>query len=344
MTARPKPPHMRIVRSAGALVWRLRPEANPISGTMIPAKRQDIQVLIVHRPRYDDWSWPKGKREPGEAIPATAVREVEEETGVPIRLGAPLTVQRYRLGARVTKEVHYWVGFPDVSKETLRARPLAPLASTKEIDKCQWVGPRKAMRMLTRRGDRRLLEELLTRLAERTLYTRTLAVVRHAKAIKRSHWENGEMTRPLSRRGSSQVLRLIPALSALGINQIITSPWRRCVATVAPYATLSGAPVKTEASFTEDAYRGDFSQMRAVVRGLLTESQLDAPAAPLAICVHRPTIPGIIGELAPLTPNKLGRLLPQNDPYLKTAGMLLVHIADYPEPRVVDLEVFRLDP
>ena len=335
---------MRIVRSAGALVWRLRPEANPIPGTMIPAQRQDIQVLIVHRPRYDDWSWPKGKREPGEAIPATAVREVEEETGVPIRLGAPLTVQRYRLGARVTKEVHYWVGFPDVSPETLRARPLAPLASTKEIDKCQWVGARKAMRLLTRRGDRRLLEELLTRLAERTLYTRTLAVLRHAKATKRSHWEGTEMTRPLSRRGSSQVLRLLPALSALGINQIITSPWRRCVATVAPYATLSGTPLKTEASFTEDAYREDPSKMRSVVRGLLTESKLDAPATPLAICVHRPTIPGIIGELAPLTPNNLGRLLPQDDPYLKTAGMLLVHIADYPEPRVVDLEVFRLDP
>lgn len=344
MTARPKPPHMRIVRSAGALVWRLRPEANPIPGTMIPAQRQDIQVLIVHRPRYDDWSWPKGKREPGEAIPATAVREVEEETGVPIRLGAPLTVQRYRLGARVTKEVHYWVGFPDVSPETLRARPLAPLASTKEIDKCQWVGARKAMRLLTRRGDRRLLEELLTRLAERTLYTRTLAVLRHAKATKRSHWEGTEMTRPLSRRGSSQVLRLLPALSALGINQIITSPWRRCVATVAPYATLSGTPLKTEASFTEDAYREDSSKMRSVVRGLLTKSKLDAPASPLAICVHRPTIPGIIGDLAPLTPNNLGRLLPQDDPYLKTAGMLLVHIADYPEPRVVDLEVFRLDP
>ncbi|WP_234992691.1 NUDIX hydrolase [Varibaculum vaginae] len=335
---------MRIVRSAGALVWRLRPEANPISGTLIPAQTQDIQVLVVHRPRYDDWSWPKGKREPGEAIPATAVREVEEETGVPIRLGAPLTVQRYRLGARVTKEVHYWVGFPDVSPETLRTRPLAPLASTKEIDKCQWVGVRKAMRILTRRGDRRLLEELLTRLTDHTLCTRTLAVLRHAKATKRSQWEGTEMARPLSRRGSSQVLRLIPALSALGIDRIITSPWRRCVATVAPYATLSGIPLKTEASFTEDAYRNDPSQMRAVVREIIMEGRLDAPAAPLAMCVHRPTIPGIIGELAPLTPNNLGRLLPQTDPYLKTAGMLLAHIADYPEPRIVDLEVFRLDP
>lgn len=200
------------------------------------------------------------------------------------------------------------------------------------------------MRLLTRRGDRRLLEELLTRLAERTLNTRTLAVLRHAKATKRSHWEGNEMTRPLSRRGSSQVLRLVPALSAFGINQIITSPWRRCVATVAPYATLSGTPVKTEASFTEDAYRDDPSRMREVIRGLLSEGQLDQPAAPLAICVHRPTIPGVIGELAPLTPNHLGRLLPQKDPYLKTAGMLIVHMADYPEPRIVDLEIFRLDP
>ncbi len=344
MTARPKPPHMRIVRSAGALVWRLRPEANPISGTSLPAKRQDIEVLIVHRPRYDDWSWPKGKREPGEAIPATAVREVEEETGVPIRLGAPLTVQRYRLGSGVTKEVYYWVGFPDVSKETLRARPLAPPAPSKEIDKSQWVGARKAMRMLTRRGDRRLLEELLTRLAEHTLVTRTVAVLRHAKATKRSRWEHGEMTRPLSRRGSSQVLRLIPALSALGINQIITSPWRRCVATVAPYATLSGTPLKMEPAFTEDAYRENPAAMRKAVRRLLLDAPADQPPDSLAICVHRPTIPGIIGELAPLTPNNLGRILPQRDPYLKTAGMLIAHLADYPETRIVDLELFRLDP
>ena len=342
MTARPKPPHMRIVRSAGALVWRLREGASPIPGTSIPRERQDIEVLIVHRPRYDDWSWPKGKRESGEAIPATAVREVEEETGVPIRLGAPLTTQRYRLGAGVTKEVHYWVGFSDVAAETLRARPLAPLASSSEIDKCEWVGSRKAMKLLTRRGDRRLLEELLTRLADNTLQTRTLAILRHAKAAKRACWEGSEMTRPLSRRGSSQVLRLIPVLSALGINRIITSPWRRCVATVAPYATLSGTPLKTEASFTEDAYRDDCANMRSMVRELLHE-QPQQPQSPVALCVHRPTIPGIIGELAPLTPNHLGRLLPQRDPYLKSARMLIVHLADYPQPRVVSLEEFSLD-
>jgi len=102
--------------------------------------------------------------------------------------------------------------------------------------------------------------------------------------------------------------------------------------------------LKTEAAFTEDAYRENPTAMRTAVRKLLLDAPADQPPGSLAICVHRPTIPGIIGELAPLTPNNLGRMLPQRDPYLKTAGMLIAHLADYPETRIVDLELFRLDP
>ena len=122
------------MRSAGALVWRFAdPGRVDVVGEAVdPA---DIEVLMVHRPRYRDWSWPKGKAEPGEPIVVAAVREVEEETGIAVILGVPLATQRYRLGSGHTKEVHYWVGAPVPAgsvAERLRA-PVVP-APRGEID------------------------------------------------------------------------------------------------------------------------------------------------------------------------------------------------------------------
>src|SRR3954469_10161873 len=67
------------------------------------------RVLLVHRPAYDDWSFPKGKLDPGEHAAVAAVREVGEETGVRVRLGVPLARQSYPNGGR-TKVVDYWIG------------------------------------------------------------------------------------------------------------------------------------------------------------------------------------------------------------------------------------------
>src|SRR5690349_1211197 len=82
----------RDMRSAGVVVFR-------------PGK----QVLLVHRPKYDDWSFPKGKLDRGEHPAAAAVREVAEETGLAVRLGVPLGSQRYPI-SRGTKSVTYWAG------------------------------------------------------------------------------------------------------------------------------------------------------------------------------------------------------------------------------------------
>ena len=134
---------------------------------------------MVHRPRYHDWSWPKGKTENGESLVAAAVREVEEETGQIVTLGAPLTTQRYRLGGGQTKEVHYWVGTPvptGHASERLRA-PVARAPRT-EIDQTAWTSPERAADMLTRRGDRRLLADIVARAREGRLVTTTLLVLR----------------------------------------------------------------------------------------------------------------------------------------------------------------------
>src|SRR6188472_3608982 len=78
------------------------------AGAVVLRQHND-EVLLVHRPKYDDWSFPKGKLDRGEHATSAAIREVEEETGVRIRLGVPLRDQRYPIRAG-TKLVHYWVG------------------------------------------------------------------------------------------------------------------------------------------------------------------------------------------------------------------------------------------
>ena len=183
MRPMPAPRPQRLVRSAGALVWRFTdPERVAVPGESIdPA---DIEVLMVHRPRYHDWSWPKGKTENGESLVAAAVREVEEETGQIITLGAPLTTQRYRLGGGQTKEVHYWVGTPvpaGHASERLRA-PVARAPRT-EIDQTAWTSPERAADMLTRRGDRRLLADIVARAREGRLVTTMLLVLRPGQGL-----------------------------------------------------------------------------------------------------------------------------------------------------------------
>ena len=199
----PAPRPQRLVRSAGALVWRFTdPERVAVPGE--PIDPADIEVLMVHRPRYHDWSWPKGKTENGESLVAAAVREVEEETGQIITLGAPLTTQRYRLGSGQTKEVHYWVGTPvpagDAS-ERLRA-PVARAPRT-EIDQTTWASPERAADMLTRRGDRRLLADIVARAREGRLVTTTLLVLRPGQGLTPRLDEAGDAHAPASPSASS---------------------------------------------------------------------------------------------------------------------------------------------
>ena len=182
MRPMPAPRPQRLVRSAGALVWRfVDPTRVAVPGE--PIDPADIEVLMVHRPRYHDWSWPKGKAENGEPLVAAAVREVEEETGQVITLGAPLTTQRYRLGGGQTKEVHYWVGTPMPADDpAVRLRAPVARAPRTEIDQTTWATPAAAADMLTRRGDRRLLADVVARAREGRLATSTIIVLRPGAA------------------------------------------------------------------------------------------------------------------------------------------------------------------
>lgn len=117
------------------------------------SRRGDERVLIVHRPRYDDWSWPKGKAEPFETIEETAVREVMEETGLRCRILRRLGEVRYsittRKGTPVQKTVHYFLMEP-VSGHIR--------ATGDETDRVEWVSVEEARRRLSYDHDREMLD------------------------------------------------------------------------------------------------------------------------------------------------------------------------------------------
>jgi 8-oxo-(d)GTP phosphatase len=245
-----------VVRAAGAVVLR------------------QAHVLLVHRPAYDDWSFPKGKLDRRELAPVAAVREVEEETGVRVRLGVPLGSQSYRNG-RGTKVVDYWVGRvvgdPDVSSYLVNA----------EIDEVDWVPVDKAERRLSYTRDRGTLREALAAGKK----TRALVVLRHGKARSRKAWRKDDRKRPLLVGGAAQARAAVPVLAAYGVTRIVSSSSTRCVETVAPYVENAGWPLTpTDGLSEEDATA---TSVLEIVDELL-HSDEDA-----VLCTHRPVLPSV---------------------------------------------------
>lgn len=248
------------VLAAGALVWRL--------------KNDKLQVLVVHRPRYDDWSFPKGKAEPGESMVLTAIREVAEETGRQIVLGRYLGKARRRLVSGRKKRTLYWAAqvLPEHGPgEGLRAA-VKP-ASKREIDKVRWWKVEKAARKLTHADDKRLLARLVDWYESGQLQVRSLVLVRHAKAVSRATWGygiNSELTRPLVMgRGQAQARDVAALLSAYGVGELVSSPWKRCVDTLAPYAHGCGLDLRSDEAFTEVSALTSPEVMQASFRDLL---------------------------------------------------------------------------
>ena len=289
------------VLAAGALVWRL--------------KNDKLQVLVVHRPRYDDWSFPKGKAEPGESMVLTAIREVAEETGRQIVLGRYLGKARRRLVSGRKKRTLYWAAqvLPEAGPgEGLRAA-VKP-ASKREIDKVSWWKVKKAARKLTHADDKRLLARLVDWYESGQLQVHSLVLVRHAKAVSRATWGygiNSEITRPLVMgRGQAQARDVAALLSAYGVGELVSSPWRRCVDTLAPYAHGCGLDLRSDEAFTEVSALMAPELMQASFRGLLERgSALAGPPEPEAVgpqgrepglALAGPPEPGVAGQPEPV--------------------------------------------
>lgn len=241
------------------------------------------EVLLVHRPTYDDWSFPKGKLDRGEHITVCAIREVQEETGVRIRLGVPLRSQRYPVKGGV-KTVRYWSG--------VVVDPAAPGAEAyvpnDEIDEAGWWPIDKAARMLTYRYDRRTLREALrTRQA-----TRTVIVLRHSESRSRGAWRTDDSLRPLLAAGRRQAERVATVLQAYGTARVVSSSSTRCLETVVPYANLIGSPIEATGMLSEEECTS------AGVVALITKLARQAKRrGPTVICSHRPLLPEVFAAL-----------------------------------------------
>jgi hydrolase, NUDIX family len=348
-----KASHRPPVLAAGALVWRL--------------KNDKLQVLVVHRPRYDDWSFPKGKAEPGESMVLTAIREVAEETGRQIVLGRYLGKARRRLVSGRKKRTLYWAAqvLPEAGPgEGLRAA-VKP-ASKREIDKVRWWKAEKAARKLTHADDKRLLARLVDWYESGQLQVHSLVLVRHAKAVSRATWGygiNSEITRPLVMgRGQAQARDVAALLSAYGVGELVSSPWKRCVDTLAPYAHGCGLDLRTDEAFTEVSALMAPELMQASFRDLLERGSALAgppepeavgpqgrepglalagqagpgaagppePSYPLALCVHRPCLPLLFETLREYMGPELATKLPDSDPWLRPGQAVVVHLRRRP--------------
>ncbi len=272
--------------------------AGPTSGSDIAAagavvlrRRNGGEVLLVHRPKYDDWSWPKGKRDPDEHVAATAVREVLEETGVEIRLGRPLPPQHYAVASGRSKTVHYWTG------RAVGDKSVAGYAANAEIDQVGWYGLDKARDLLTYADD----VELLDLVAQHPGRTRALVVVRHGRAVKRGTWKGPDHKRTLTEVGRLQAGSLVPVLAAYGVSRLMSSDWVRCMRTLTPYAGEQVLPIEAVPGLNEDEYSE--RAVRDAVEQLLTGKEN------AALCSHRPVLPLIFAALGveeePLAPGEM---------------------------------------
>ena len=240
--------------------------------------RSGKQVLLVHRPKYDDWSFPKGKLDEGEHVTAAGVREVAEETGLDVRLGPPLRAQRYAAGNRM-KTVHYWMG------RVIGDDDVSQYQANDEIDEVAWVPFDDAMSLLTYPYDRETLREsMLVRKK-----TRAFVILRHGQARSRKSWRKNDRLRPLVRTGTLQAQRIVPVLAAYDVSMVATSSSTRCVQSVAPYVDVTDVKPRAFDGLSEEDATDE--SVREIVHKLLDHR------SGVVLCTHRPVLPAVFGAL-----------------------------------------------
>ncbi|BBY54496.1 NUDIX hydrolase [Mycobacterium koreense] len=259
----PKPE--KLVCAAGAVLWRRADPAAP-SG--------DVEVALVHRPRYDDWSLPKGKVDDGEVEPVTAVREILEETGFHAQLGRYLETVSYPL-TNATKRVRYWAACSQGGR----------FAPNDEVDDLTWLPVPEAMKLLGYTTDRKVLR----RFAKKPAETRTVLIVRHATAGSRRRFSGDDRQRPLDKNGRAQARALTDVLLAFGATDVHAADRLRCEQTVQPLADRLDVAIDSEPTLSEEAYADRPKPGRRRVLEIA-----DKPGIPV-ICTQGKVIPDLIG-------------------------------------------------
>ena len=276
-----------LIRAAGAVLWR--------SGAHGP------EVALVHRPKYDDWSFPKGKTKDGEHVLHAAVREVWEESGVRATLGRRLSAMEYEKDER-PKRVDYWTATGDGGE----FRP------NEEIDEIAWLPLREAEIRLTYPHDADLLREFAAGPNRTTPYI----VLRHTSAGDKHAWDGDDLLRPLDARGRTEAAGLAESLAGFGAARVFSSATARCLETVLPYAARIGAEIRTDRAFSMGPPATTAKEAGARFARLLAEE------TPTMVCTHGELVPELIGRAC----EKLAADPPE-DPRLPKGGFWVLHVA-----------------
>ena len=260
-------PAGRLVPAGGGALWRHAADGG-------------IETAVVHRPRYDDWSLPKGKLDAGESALAAAAREVTEETGYDVVVGRRSVQSSYPI-AEGTKRVDYWL---------MRASG-GKFEPNDEVDELRWLGPADAGKLCTHEPDQQVLADLVRRDVP---CAPTLLLVRHAHAGSRSDWDGSDDERPLDQRGIDQAARLAAVLPLFGPTAVLSAERVRCRETVAPMAERLGLEVGALPELGEEEFQADPRAALEVIRGLL-EPRADAGVT--VVCSQGGAIPSVLMAL-----------------------------------------------
>ncbi|HSR44792.1 MAG TPA: NUDIX hydrolase [Acidimicrobiia bacterium] len=248
------------VLASGGVVWR--------------STGAEIEILLIHRDRYRDWTLPKGKLDKGESDLGAALREVREETGMVCKPGVPVGTMRYGLDNGKVKRVHYW------SMEATGGS----FAPNDEVDEVVWATPAVAGRILTYQHD----IDLVTSLQENWWnLTGRIYLVRHATAGRRKDWKGEDVKRPLSNRGWEQANEIGTFLADAQVERLLSSSYVRCRQTFEPAAALLGLKVERSGALLEGS---GSKRLEKLMRKLGN--------TPAALCSHGDIIPALLERLS----------------------------------------------
>lgn len=253
------------IDGAGAVLWQ-------------SLKDGVVEIAVIHRPRYDDWSLPKGKVDQGESHLQTAFREVLEETGVKARFGPEIGTVDYEVDG-ITKEVRYWIA------EAVEYKVATP--NPEEVDDIKWLTVDDAIALLSNNDDREIV-----RIAEEFGFGSTpLILLRHTKALKRQLWDGDDGDRPLEHVGQIQAARIPAVYAAYGIEKIYSSDAIRCVQTIEPMAAEYGLTPIYSSEISEFGFEKDQEKALDYAVSVMAEGEASV------MCSHNPVLPKLVKKL-----------------------------------------------
>jgi 8-oxo-dGTP diphosphatase len=291
------------ILAAGAVLWR-------------KGEKKKIEVLIIHRPKYDDWTFPKGKVEIGEPLIACAYREVLEETNIETAFGPYLGEVEY-LTNDGKKKVSFWSAKVIKEKE---------FNSNAEVDQLKWVEVTKVKELLTLDTDRKILEQFLRIEPD----TKPLVLLRHAKAVTRDEWQGEDDDRPLDSYGQNQAKRLLAMYQVFNLEQIHSSDAVRCYDTVVAIAKGLSIKLEVTGKLSESTFKKDKEKAFDYAKDLmkLNESVL--------LCSHNPILPKMLNKLTKKSEVDAdeGKLLPADGWVIHRIGKEVIQIDRIDSPSI----------